>query len=279
MSTISIQGEQASFHDIAADRFFQAGSQRVFCTSFNETFKILGDDKSDYALCALENSLYGSINEVYDLLLKYNFSVVGEVYLRVEQCLIGLPGSNLTAIREVHSHPVALAQCEQYLDTVMPNAERLESHDTAGSVAMIAKLADPTIAAIASQEAAKLYGLPVLAQSIETNHQNYTRFIILEKSPVPVIGANKTSLVIKTDHTPGALYAVLGSFAKRSINLTKLQSRPIIGKAWHYMFYLDVDAGAQDNRLQAALEELATLRCKTVVLGSYVAGKMPTDPN
>ena len=270
--TISIQGERTSFHDIAARQFFDTDSQRVYCQTFADTFKMLEESRADYVLCALENSLYGSINEVYDLLLKYHFSIVGEVYLRIEQCLIGLPGSNLATIREVHSHPVALAQCEQYLDTQLPDVERLESHDTAGSVAMVAKLGNPAIAAIAGKEAAELYGLKVLARSIENNSQNYTRFIILSKSREAVAGANKTSLVLRTDHTPGALHAVLGSFAKRSINLTKLQSRPIIDKAWHYVFYLDVDAGTQDVRLKEALVELTALHCETTVLGSYVAG-------
>ncbi len=274
-TVISIQGEQASFHDIAANKFFNTESQRIFCQTFADTFKTLGEDSADYAVCAVENSLFGSINEVYDLLLKYRFSIVGEVYLRIEQCLVGLPGSQLSEISEVHSHPVALAQCEQYLDTQLPDTERLESHDTAGSVAMVAKLANPAIAAIAGKEAAELYNLEVLAHSIETNKQNYTRFIVLGQSSEPVIDANKTSLVLRTDHTPGALYAVLGSFAKRSINLTKLQSRPIIGKAWHYMFYLDVDAGIQDKRLQDAMTELSDQKCEATVIGSYVAGTMP----
>jgi prephenate dehydratase len=271
-SIVAIQGDQASFHDIAASQFFGGQSGRVFCDTFTDTIQAIVDKRADYALCAIENSLYGSINEVYDLILANKLYIFGEVYLRIEQCLIGLPEAQLSDISEIYSHPVALAQCEEYLDNTLPQAERLEYHDTAAAVEKISQLLNPQFAAIASRQAAKLYGMQILAESIETNKANYTRFIALSTSqPDTPVQPNKTSIVLRTTHTPGALYNALGCFAKRGINLSKIQSRPIIGKAWHYMFYADVSAGAQDENYQQAIQELQAQDCKVIVLGSYLS--------
>jgi prephenate dehydratase len=271
-SKIAIQGDKASFHDIAAEQFFEGSTSRVFCETFTSTFQALVSDEADYAVCAIENSLYGSINEVYDLLLKHKLQIVGEVYLRIEQCLIGLPGTEISDIKKVYSHPVALAQCDEYLDTVLRHAEREEYHDTAASAELIMRLSDPANAAIASKEAAELYELPVLAESIESNKDNYTRFVVISKQRDQAKDLNKTSLIVTTDHTPGALYNALGCFAKRNINLSKLQSRPIVGKAWHYMFFIDVNIGDRNLQFTDAVNELKSLGCTTTDLGSYLAG-------
>lgn len=271
---VAIQGDEASFHDIATNKFFPKNTERVFCNNFADTFRALTQDISDFALCAIENSLYGSITEVYDLLLKNKVYIIGEVYLHIGQCLIGLPGAMLSDILSVYSHPVALAQCEQYLDVNLASAQRLEYHDTAASVELIKAEDNPTKAAIASREAATLYGMAVIAESIETNKHNYTRFVVLSKSKTNIATkSNKTSLIIKTDHTPGALYMALGCFAKRSINLTKIQSRPIVGKAWHYMFYMDVNIGASEEEFIAANKELAQQGCEVTILGSYLGAE------
>lgn len=277
MSTVvAIQGEVASFHDIAARQFLGTSITPLGCDTFKEVFAAVHEGRAAYAVCAIENSLFGSINEVYDLLAASHFPIVGEVYLRIEQCLIGLPGAALDAIKEVHSHPVALAQCEAYLDTVLPHAKRFESHDTAASVAMVKRLGDPAVAAIAGRQAAALHQLTVLAAEIETNPQNYTRFVVLAPSPAPAQTATKTSLIIRTNHQPGALYAALGAFAQRGLNLSKLQSRPVIGSAWNYLFYVDVEAGVGLPALTAALDELAAQKCTVTVLGSYPAGAKAT---
>lgn len=269
---IAIQGVQASFHDIAARQYFGQESARVFCETFPDTFNALSRGDADYAMCALENSLYGSINEVYDLLQSSDFHIIGEVYLRIEQCLIGMPGAALDDIAEVHSHPVALAQCESYLDTTLPAAERMEYHDTAASVEMIALQQDRSIAAIASRQAAELYGMQILAPSIETDSQNYTRFVVLSQQHDVSADATKTSIILRTTHNPGALYRALGCFANRGIDLTKLQSRPIVGKAWKYIFYIDVAVGSQDPTFTEALDELVVQGCQVTVLGSYISG-------
>ena len=270
---VAIQGQHASFHDIVARRYFGEEIKIIACDTFAQVFAALEKNKAKNAVVAIENSLFGSINEVYDLLLSKKFWIGGEVYLRISQCLIGLPGSNVKDISEVHSHPVALAQCVNYLDTKLPSAVRFEHHDTAGSVADIKKWGDSTKAAIASAEAAKLHGMKILAKDIETNKQNYTRFVTLDKKAVMTKGADKTSLVMTTDHKPGALYHALGVFARHNINLTKLQSRPIISRAWHYMFYIDVDAGLQKLEFQQALDELKNQDCKLTLLGSYKASR------
>lgn len=267
---VAIQGVGASFHDIAAKQFFGDDIAIVPCETFTETFQALADGAADHAVVALENSLFGSINEVYDLLLKHKFWISGEVYLRIEQCLIGLSEARIKSVKEVHSHPVALAQCEVYLDTKLAHAERFEHHDTAASVADIKKWGDPTKTAIASAAAAKLYDMKILAHEIETNRQNYTRFVVLEQQSKHIKDANKTSLVLTTDHKPGALYNALGAFADRNLNLTKLQSRPIIGQAWHYMFYVDVAAPADDPDFKAAQADLHRQNCEVTILGSYV---------
>ncbi len=271
-TTVAIQGQSASFHDIAAQQYLGHNIELVACDTFAQVFAALASKKADKAVVAIENSLFGSINEVYNLLLKRKFWISGEVFLRISQCLIGLPGSKISDITEVHSHPVALAQCEDYLDSKLAQAERFEHHDTAGSVADIKRWGDPAKAAIASAGAAKLHGMSVLARGIETNKQNYTRFVILDAKRTDDKNATKTSMVLTAQHKPGALYRALGVFADLNMNLTKLQSRPVIGRAWHYMFYLDVVA-SEPNALSLALKQLKQQGCEVIILGSYKSGQ------
>ncbi len=270
MKTIAIQGQAGSFHDIAARQFFGDDISIVSCETFGGTFAAL--KHTDLAVVAIENSLFGSINKVYDLLLKEDCWIIGEVYLRIEQCLIGWPSTKLPEIAEVHSQLEALAQCEEYLDGVLPHAKRIERHDTAASVADVRAWNDPSKVAIASRAAAALHGLNILAAEIETNKQNYTRFVVLQKQRSKIDDANKTSLVLRTDADTksGALHHALGVFAKRGINITMLHSRPVIGKAWHYMFYIDLDT-PYDDRFKTVEQELLNQGCSVTVLGSYIA--------
>lgn len=274
---VAIQGQAGSYHHQAATTFFDKDIEIVGCDTFKDTFAALASDKADYAVIAIENSLFGSINQTYDLLLKNKFWVCGEVYLRIEHCLIGLPGSSIAGLKEVHSQLEALAQCEDYLDSTLSHVARLEHHDTAASVAHIKKLADPSQAAIASEQAAKLHGMQILQKGIEDNKENYTRFIGVQKQKQPVANASKTSLVITTgaDTKAGALYKALGVFAERDINLSMLQSRPLVGKAWHYLFYVDLDIGEQEEGFTNSLNQLAKLGFEVQILGSY-QGKRDT---
>lgn len=270
-TTVAIQGQSASFHDIVADRYFSQDSGRVYCETFEKVFDALEDGRANYGICAIENSLTGSINQVYDLLLERDMHIIGEAYLKVDQCLITLPGAQLSEITEVYSHPVALTQCRAYLDKYLPNARRLEYHDTAGSVTFIKRQNDPSIAAIAAAGAATLHEMSILSASIESNHDSHTRFIVIAPDAATNEQTNKTSLVLRTGHHPGALYQALGAFAQESVNLTKLQSRPIPSEPWKYMFYIDILAGAEETSMQNALSQLKTQDCQYTVLGSYTA--------
>lgn len=231
-------------------------------------FQYLVDGKSDQAVVAIENSLFGSIDEVYDLLRHYHFPIVGELSERIHQQLVGLPGSDLTTITMVLSHPMALAQCSDFLDAQLPAVERREYEDTAAAVNFIKHRADPRLAAIGSMVAAQLAGLPVLADNVENDHQNYTLFLVIAPDGSPPVGANKASLLMRTSHRPGALHAAPGVFAGADINLTKLQSRPIIGQVWRCQFYIDVEAGGQP--LAAAITALRAQDCNVEILGEYV---------
>lgn len=273
---IAIQGQKASYHDIARKKYFNTSQNVLHCNTFKEVFESVQDDIADFGLVAIENSLYGSINDVYDLLKKYKFWISGELYLRINHCLVATEGVKISQITEVHSQTPALAQCEDFLDKYLPKAERVESYDTSASAHEIAKLNNPAIAAIASVEAAKLYKLKILKQNIESNHQNYTRFIVFCKKPRLTADANKTSLIVHTDQDTraGALYKTLEVFATRNINLTKIESRPIVGRAWHYMFYLDFETGINSSIAKSALKQLKQNKVNVIVLGSYLKGKV-----
>lgn len=272
MKKIAIQGKPASYHDIASKKFFGDKVETInYDLPFKNVFK--GMNKHGYAVVAIENSLYGSINEVYDLLALSNCQIIGEVYLRIEHCLIGLPGADIKSLKEVHSHPIALAQCENYLDTTLKHVQRFEHFDTAGSVIDVKQWDNPSIVAIASQQAATLHNLVVLANNIETNKENYTRFVILSKSSRPIKNPTKASIILKTADKPGSLYDALGVFAKRELNLSKLESRPIIGKAWHYLFYVDIESPNISGQLELAIKDLKNKDCEVQLLGVYEKGQ------
>lgn len=274
---VAIQGVEGSFHDLASHHYFGKSYSPVEYGTFQDVFDDVIAGKVDYGIVAIENSLYGSINQVYDLLLANDLWINGEIYLRIKHCLIGLPGSSIKGIREVYSHPVALAQCKDFLQGGFSHVAQHAHDDTAGSVEDIKKWGDPSKAAIASEEAAKLHGLKILKRSVETHQQNYTRFIVLSRKPVVPTDAGKTSFVItqlwnSSDVRAGSLHRALGCFAKRGINLSKIESRPVIGRAWHYIFYMDFDAGLNDPKAQEALQELDGLGAKVRILGSYTPG-------
>lgn len=271
MKHVAIQGQKGSFHHQAAVQFFGDDVAINSCDTFKDVFQAVTTGNTDFGIVAIENSLFGSINPVYDLLLRSGCQIIGEVYLRIEHCLIGLSGADVGKITEVHSQLEALAQCEDYLDKNLPDAKRFEEHDTAASVEMIKTWGDSTKAAIASRQAAELHDMHIIAEGIETNQENYTRFVVIQKSGETPDDANKTSLVLttKADTKPGALYKALGAFAKRDVNLTMLQSRPLVGKAWHYLFYVDLETASSSPEFKETLSELHELGFDVTVLGSY----------
>lgn len=261
---IAIQGEKASFHDAAARSWFSGSISLIPCETFSEVFGSLNRHEADAAVVAIENSLYGGINQVYDLIESHGYPIVGEIHLPIHHQLIGTPGAEIT---HIYSHPVALAQCEDYLETHYPSAEKIEYYDTAAAVEFVKEKADPNLAAIASTEAATLHDMPILKQNIEDNPANFTRFLVIQPEGKAPKDADRTSLVITTNHTPGALAKVLTVFADMGINLSKLQSRPIIGKPWKYRFYLVLDTAG--DQLQSALKAIEPLTDTVTILGEY----------
>lgn len=264
---IAIQGEAGSFHEMAARQWFGEAITVIPKDTFPEVFAAIASGEAEGGITAIENSIHGSINSIYDLIERYGYPIIGEVPLKVEQQLIALPGATPDDITHVYSHPVALSQCSAYLDEHFPKAKRIELPDTAGAVRHIKELDDRTNAAIASQAAADLYHLPVLAKNIENDEANYTRFIAIHPDwPVPA-GADTAMLSITTSHKPGALAKVLGIFADAGVNLLKLQSRPIVGQPWKYKFYLDV--AASGSRLANVACQLHEHDVSVTILGQY----------
>lgn len=274
MKKIAIQGDSGSFHHVAATTWYDTTIEIVPCQSFKSTFQVLQDGTADAAVVAIENSLHGSINEVYDLLLAYKYPIVGEVIERIHQCLIGFPNTAIANIDAVYSHPVALSQCSEYLDTVLSGAKRYEYYDTAASVEFIKKHGQPNHAAIASNLAAKLHGMNVLQQDVQNADTNFTRFLIIDQE-TPTDATNKASLVVETSHTPGSLHDVLGIFKRHNVNITKLQSRPSKRSVWNYMFYIDIES--DKNTTMKLVTLLTNAKCSVTLLGTYRSSIKPVD--
>jgi prephenate dehydratase len=267
---VAIQGEAGSFHHLAGRHWYGDDFDFIACPTFKAVFEALHDGHADQAVIAIENSLYGSINTVYDLIGQHHYQIIGELAERIHQHLIGLKGATAKDVKTVLSHPVALEQCSDFLDTHLPKATRTEYYDTAAAAKFVKQRGDSRVVAIASGLAAELTGLPVLSKNIENDPKNYTRFVVIAPpSAKPPAKANKASLVIQTTHQPGAQYQALGIFAEVGANLTKLQSRPIVGKVWRYQFYVDVEAAGK--QLREIIAKLEKEGCKVSLLGEYQA--------
>jgi prephenate dehydratase len=264
---VAIQGERGAFSHEAALRALGPAVEIVPCETFEALFEAAAQGAADRAVVPIENSLHGSIHENYDRLSARALHIVGEVPLRVRQCLIARPGTAFGDLRRVSSHPVALAQCRRFF-AENRQLEAVVAYDTAGSVKDLLQGGPETGAAIGSALAAEIYGGEVLRAGIEDDPQNYTRFLLLSREPGPVELATKTSLVFTLKNEPGVLYRALGVFALRGVDLAKIESRPLFGRPWEYRFYLDV-LGDPRGALGEALAELATLAASLRVLGSY----------
>jgi len=267
---IAFQGEPGAYSEAAVFEHFaeDASVSSVPCESFDLVFAAVSSGDCDCGFIPIENSLAGSIHQNYDLLLRNQLWVVGEHFLRVSHCLIGRPGASLAQVRKVISHPQALAQCDGYLHS-LPGVKIEPVYDTAGSVKMVSLQQDATVAAIASRRAAQLYGMQVLAESIEDNPANFTRFLIIARQPVQPEAPAKTSIVFTLRNQPGSLFRALSAFALRDIDLTKLESRPLVGKPWEYLFYVDFSGSAAEPAAGRALAHLGEYTLMLRVLGSY----------
>lgn len=269
LHTVAFQGEPGAYSQEAIFQHFGPQVNTIACPDFEAVFKAVEDGRATLGLLPVENSQAGSINQAFDLLLDHDLRVVGEVKLRVRHCLLAAPGVKLGSIKRVYSHYQALAQCERYLRT--RGWEAVVAYDTAGAARDLAARPEPGAAAIASALAAETYGLEVLDAGIEDSSDNTTRFFLLGREEPPPARVNKTSIVFATMHTPGALYHVLGELATRSINLTKIESRPRRNRPWHYVFYVDLEGHWQDATINRALLGLLTRTAFLKLLGSYPA--------
>ncbi|MCL4437277.1 MAG: prephenate dehydratase [Thaumarchaeota archaeon] len=273
---VAFQGERGAYSEEAVLTYFPPEQVVVKpCRTLYDTFEALQKHKVDYAVVPVENSLEGSINETYDLLLESPLKVCGEIHLRVRHSLIGRPDAKLSDIKTAYSHPQALAQCRAHLREL--GVKPVAFYDTAGSVKSLRRRRSKCIAAIASKRAAEIYGMKILREGIEDNQNNYTRFFILGFKDAEPTGEDKTSIVFSAKHVPGALYKALKEFADRNINLTKIESRPTRQKLWEYNFYLDFEGHRTDPKCKQALQALSQKQMLTKILGSYPKAKQ--QPN
>jgi len=269
---VAFQGERGAFSEEAAVRLLGAGVALVPRPTFESLFAAVEEGAADCALAPVENTLAGSVHRSYDLMLESRLHIAAEVVIPIHHYLIGCPGSSLEEITTVESHPVALAQCERFF-AARPGLRRLAAEDTAGSVAQVVARGDRTRAAIAGRRAAELYGGAILRERVEDHSENYTRFVLLTPRAGAAEGADKLSLVVKLAHRPGALYHALEPFARRRIDLLKIESRPVRGRPWEYHFYLDLRASLGDAEAAAALEELRERAAAVRLLGCYPAAR------
>jgi prephenate dehydratase len=273
MTKISIQGARGSYHDIVARSQFPGETEIIESSTFQQVFTDVKHGLTDYGVVAIENSSSGSFLDNYDLLMKYDVHIAAEAYLHIIYNLIAFPGVHINDITEVYSHPLALTGAHVFLEE-HPRMQRIETEDTAGAVRLIKERNLHQAAAIASKLAAEIYGMEVLARDIDSNKKNYTRFLIITRENKTQPSANKTSLVLRARNTSGSLYQCLKCFADEGINLSKLESRPIIGDTWQYYFYLDFERGVSAPESQRALKCLEKHATMIKVLGSYEKGLM-----
>jgi len=272
---IAIQGGYGAFHEIAAIGYFENEEIEIVPrNTFKDLFGALKQGKVDYGITAIENSIAGSILPNYNLLLESNLKIVGEIYLRIQQNLVALPGQNISDIHEVYSHPMAILQCQRFFDD-HPSIRLIDSMDTALSAKEIAEKQLMGAAAISSARAAEKYHLSIIAEGIETHTKNYTRFLILKSKngekhdPQEV---NKSSLTFALAHKIGGLSKVLSILSFYEINLAKVQSMPIIGKDWEYQFFVDVEIDNYQHYAQA-IDAIKPFTSDLMILGEYLKGK------
>lgn len=263
---VAYQGEPGAYGEQAVYDYYGPVETQP-CESFEAAFEAVVSGACESALIPIENSLAGSIHQNYDLLLHNNLHIVGEYPLRVQHCLIGFPGVKKDEIKHVISHPQALGQCVGYLRALGVKTEPV--YDTAGSVKMLKAGGQRTTAAIASRRAAELYEMQILQENIEDNPENYTRFLAIATQPVTPMGEAKTSIVFTLKNQPGALFKALSVFALRDIDLTKIESRPLAGSPWEYLFYIDFMGSTQEPHVVKALDHLGEYAMMLRILGTY----------
>jgi len=267
---VAFQGEPGAYSEEAIFFYFNTSVKTIAYKTFLDVFEALKKDEVDFAVVPLENSLEGTVGSVYDLFLKYTLSPYAEIFLRIRHCLISFPQQTLRSIKGVYSHYQALGQCRRFLEKKKYKA--IPFYDTAASVRLIKEKKMTNWAAIASKRAAQIYGMKVLREGIEDNLQNFTRFLVLSKKEREPTGRDKTSVIFGLKHVPGSLFRVLKIFARRKINLTKLESRPLLGSPWEYNFILEFEGHRKEKKMKIVLKELAENTTFLKIIGSFPAG-------
>jgi len=266
---VAFQGEIGAYSESAIYFFFGSSAEVKPCRNLSDVFESVKKEETRYGVVPIENSIEGSVNRTYDLFLEYDLKVCGEIVLKIAHCLITHPGTQLDSIKAVYSHPQALAQCRNFLEEL--DCRLISTFDTAGSVKMIKEEGLMDAGAIASNRAAEIYSMKILAKEIGDTPNNYTRFFVLSKQDSPHSNGNKTSMIFSVKSIPGTLCAVLKEFAARDINLTKIESRPTKRTPWEYNFYLDFDGHRNEERCRKALESIRDKTLFVKILGSYKA--------
>ena len=261
---LAYQGEPGAYSEAAA-RLFSPHAETLPCKTFDEVFSAVMQNRATHGVLPMENSIGGTIHRNYDLLVDNEIAITGEVELDVVHCLQALPGTKLEDVTTVYSHPQALAQCERYLKELGATVEAV--YDTAGGAKLVAEQRLTGAAALASRRAAEVFGLDVIQEAVQDFEFNITRFFVVGGA-VPT-DANKTTIVFALPSTPGSLFKALSVFALRDINLSKLESRPIRGRPWEYLFYVDIDARRDELPLARALTQLGEFAKWSRVLGTY----------
>ena len=276
---VAIQGIAGSYHDIAARNYFEGEEIEIIgCNTFRDVISTIKKDPSILGMMAIENTIAGSLLQNHELIRESGLQVIGEYKLRISHSLVALPGTNIHDVKEVNSHPIALMQCTDFLDT-LPNAKVVEKEDTAMSARWISENQLKGHAAICSKAAAERYGMKVLQEGIETNKHNFTRFLVVadpwqvdELRQHHAKATNKASMVFTLPHTEGSLSQVLSILSFYNINLTKIQSLPIIGREWEYQFYVDVSFNDY-LRYKQSIAAITPLTKELKILGEYAEGK------
>ena len=268
MIKVAIQGIKGCFHEMAARKYFDSEIEVVESHTFKDLCFTLKSGGSDLAIMAIENTLAGSLLPNYALIERFGFTILGEVYLPIRMNLLGLNGATVAGLKKVYSHPVALAQCEEYLER-FPHITVIEYHDTAAAARWVQEEGNLAFAAISNELSAEIYGLDILQAGIETHKQNFTRFLIVGREEVEIENANKASLSLRLAHEPGALADVLTIFKNNKNNLTKIQSIPIIGMPYQYAFKIDVTWNDRES-FDRSLTEIRQLGNECRVVGCYV---------
>jgi len=264
---VAFQGERGAYSESAVYAFFGLSVDAKPCRNLSDVFESVEKGETEFGVVPIENSIEGSINQTYDLFLIHNLKVCGEIIRKIDHCLIANPNTKLDSIKVVYSHPQALAQCGNFLERL--GCDLIPTYDTAGSVKMMKEKKLKDAGAIASERAAEIYGMKILAKEIADNPNNYTRFFALSKNDSPPTGRDKTSIIFSVKHVPGSLYRALEEFAKRNISLTKIESRPTKRTPWEYNFYLDFEGHRQEEKCVEALRGLEKRTVFIRILGSY----------